>query len=71
MDIDEVILKLQEYKQKHGGKTEVRVAGGHEYWGTLYNKVDEFTLRFDEKTTLNPKIMEDKPAVVFCFGYDI
>ena len=59
MYIDEVIKKLEEYKKQHGN-TKVRVAGGHDYWGTIYNEVDEFTLRFEET-----------PSVVFCFGYDV
>jgi hypothetical protein len=32
----------------------VRVAGSIEYWNN-YNEVDDYTLRVDEKTTLNPK----------------
>ena len=70
MYIDEVIEKLEEYKTRHGN-TKVRVAGGHDYWGTLYNEVDDFTLRFEKKTTTNPKKFEETPAVVFCFGYDV
>jgi hypothetical protein len=70
MKIDDVILKLQEYKKEHGN-IEVRVAGSIEYWGTTYNEVDDYTLRVDEKTTLNPKKQEDTKSVVFCFGYDV
>ena len=70
MKIDEVIQKLEEFRQENGN-LEVRVAGGHEYWGTMYNEVDEFTLRVEEHTQLNPKKQEDTKAVVFCFGYDI
>jgi hypothetical protein len=70
MNIDEVINKLEEYKKEHGN-IEVRVAGGHEYWGTIYNQVDEYTLTIHEKTQLNPKRIEDTKAVVFCFGYDV
>jgi hypothetical protein len=33
--------------------------------GTTYNEVDDYTLRVDEKTTLNPK-KEDTKSVVFC-----
>lgn len=69
MTIDDVILKLEEYKKQHGNIT-VRVAGSIEYWGTVYNEVDEYTLRVDEKTSTNPKILEDTKAVVFCFGYN-
>jgi hypothetical protein len=70
MNIEEVINKLEEYKKEHGN-IEVRVAGGHEYWGTIYNEVDEYTLTIHEKTQLNPKRIEDTKAVVFCFGYDV
>lgn len=70
MNIEQVINKLEEYKKEHGN-IEVRVAGGHEYWGTIYNEVDEYTLTIHEKTQLNPKRLEDTKAVVFCFGYDI
>ena len=70
MNIEEVINKLEEYKKEHGN-IEVRVAGGHEYWGTIYNQVDEYTLTIHEKTQLNPKRIEDTKAVVFCFGYDV
>jgi hypothetical protein len=69
MYIDDVILKLQEYKKEHGN-IDVRVAGSVEYWGTTYNEVNEYTLRVVEKTSLNPKKLEDTKAVVFCFGYD-
>lgn len=69
MNIDEVINKLEQYKKEHGN-IEVRVAGSHEYWGTIYNEVDEYTLTIHEKTQLNPKRIEDTKAVVFCFGYD-
>lgn len=69
MNIDEVIKKLEEYK-KQNGNVDVRVAGSIEYWGTTYNEVDEYTLRFEERTQLNPKKFEETPAVVFCFGYD-
>ena len=69
MNIDEVILKLEEYKKQHGN-IKVRVAGSIEYWGTTYNEVGEYTLRVDEKTALNPKKFEETKAVVFCFGYD-
>lgn len=69
MKIDDVILKLEEYKRLHGN-VEVRVAHSHEYWGTVYNEVDECTLRFQEKTQLSPKKFEDTKAVVFCAGYD-
>lgn len=69
MKIDAVIEKLKEFK-KQNGNVEVRVAGSHEYWGTLYNEVNEYTLRFEEKTQLNPKKPENTKAVVFCFGYD-
>jgi len=69
MKIDEVIAKLESYKKQHGN-IDVRVAGTMEYWGTTYNKVDEYTLRVDEKTNLNPKKFEETKAVVFCFGYD-
>jgi hypothetical protein len=70
MNIEQVINKLEEYKKEHGN-IEVRVAGGHEYWGTIYNEVDEYTLTIHEKTQLNPKRIEDTKAVVFCFGYDV
>lgn len=70
MNIEEVINKLEQYKKEHGN-IEVRVAGGHEYWGTIYNQVDEYTLTIHEKTQLNPKRIEDTKAVVFCFGYDV
>lgn len=70
MNIEEVINKLEEYKKEHGN-IEARVAGGHEYWGTIYNEVDEYTLTIHEKTQLNPKRIEDTKAVVFCFGYDV
>lgn len=70
MNIEEVINKLEQYKKEHGN-IEVRVAGGHEYWGTIYNEVDEYTLTIHEKTQLNPKRIEDTKAVVFCFGYDV
>tara|TARA_R110000782_G_scaffold265343_1_gene359008 strand:+ start:398 stop:610 length:213 start_codon:yes stop_codon:yes gene_type:complete len=69
MNIEDVIKKLEEYKKQHGN-IKVRVAGGHEYWGTLYNDLDEHTLRVDDNTTDNPKKMENTKAVVFCFGYD-
>jgi hypothetical protein len=70
MNIEQVINKLEEYKKEHGN-IEVRVAGGHRYWGTIYNEVDEYTLTIHEKTQLNPKRSEDTKAVVFCFGYDV
>ncbi len=70
MKIEDVILKLEEYKKQHGN-IEVRVAGGHEYWGTVYNEVDQYTLTVHEKTQLSPKKIEDTKAVVFCFGYDV
>jgi hypothetical protein len=70
MNIEQVINKLEEYKKEHGN-IEVRVAGGDEYWGKIYNEVDEYTLTIHEKTQLNPKRIEDTKAVVFCFGYDI
>ena len=70
MYIDEVIKKLEEYKKQYGN-TKVRVVGSNDYWGKLYNEVDDFTLRFDEKTTTNPKKFEETSAVVFCFGYDM
>jgi hypothetical protein len=69
MKIDDVILKLQEYRKEHGN-IEVRVAGRVEYWGTTYNEVNEYTLSVRENTQLNPKKVEDTKAVVFCFGYD-
>lgn len=69
MNIDEVIDKLLEYKKQHGN-IKVRVAGGHEYWGTVYNEVDEYTLKVVENTQLSPKKQESTKAVVFCFGYD-
>lgn len=69
MKIDDVILKLQEYKKEHGN-IEVRVAGSVEYWGTTYNEVDEYTLSVRENTQLNPKKLENTKAVVFSFGYD-
>lgn len=70
MTIDDVILKLEEYKKQHGN-IEVRVAGGHEYWGTVYNEVDEYTLNVRENTQLNPKKIENTKAVVFCAGYNV
>lgn len=70
MKIDDVISKLEEYKKQHGN-IEVRVAGGHEYWGTVYNEVDEYTLKVHENTQLSPKKFEQTKAVVFCFGYDV
>ena len=70
MNIDKLIEKLQEYKEAHGN-IEVRVASGHEYWGTLYNEIDEHTMRVDENTSLNPKRIENTKAVVFCAGYDV
>ena len=69
MKIDDVILKLQEYKKEHGN-IEVRVAGSVEYWGTTYNEVNDYTLSVRENTQLNPKKLENTKAVVFCFGYD-
>jgi len=69
MKIDDVILKLQEYKKEHGN-IEVRVAGSIEYWGTTYNEVNDYTLSVRENTQLNPKKLENTKAVVFCFGYD-
>jgi hypothetical protein len=69
MNIEDVILKLEEYKKEHGN-IKVRVAGSIEYWGTTYNEVDEYTLTVRENTQLNPKKIEDTKAVVFCFGYD-
>lgn len=70
MKIDDVIQKLEEFKKQHGN-IEVRIAGGHEYWGTIYNEVSEHTLTFREKTQLSPKKFEETKAVVFCFGYDV
>lgn len=70
MDIEEVISKLDEFKKEHGN-IQVRVAGGHDYWGTVYNEVDEYTLVVKENTSLSPKRFEETKAVVFKFGYDI
>lgn len=70
MKIDDVIKKLEEYKKEHGN-IDVRVAGEHEYWGTVYNEVDKYTLKVHEKTQLNPKTIENIKAVVFCFGYNV
>ena len=69
MQIDDVIAKLQEFKAEHGN-IKVRIAGGHEYWGTLYNEVDNHTLSVREHTSESPKKFEDTKAVVFHFGYD-
>ncbi len=69
MNIDEVVKKLLEYKEKHGN-IKVRVAGSIDYWGTTYNEVNEYTLRHEESTSLNPKKLERTEAIVFCFGYD-
>ena len=68
MNIEEVIKELEEYKKEHGN-IEVRVASSDDYWGTVYTEVNEFTLRVDEKTQLNPKRVENKTAVVFCSSY--
>ena len=64
MKIDDVIAKLEEYKKQHGN-IEVRVAGSHEYWGTVYNEVDEYTLKVHENTQLSPKKFEQTKSVEF------
>ena len=68
MNIDQVIEKLEEFKKEHGN-IEVRVAESDDYWGTLYVEVDEYTLRVDQRTQLDPKNYEETKAVVFCSNY--
>ena len=70
MNIDDVITKLKEFKKEHGN-IKVRVAGSHDYWGTVYNEVDEYTLKVHERTQLSPKKFEETKAVTFCFGYNV
>ena len=69
MRIDDVIAQLELYKAQHGN-IKVRVAGNTEYWGTTYNEVNDYTLRFEKNTSLSPKKAEKTKAVVFCFGYN-
>ena len=65
MNIEELIEQLKEFKEIHGN-IQVRVASSHEYWGTLYEELNEHTIRVDERTSLNPKKFENTKAVVFC-----
>ena len=70
MNIDEVIEKLKEFQKEHGNIA-VRVGGNDEYWGTVYNDVDECTLTVHENTSTSPKKTEENKTVVFCFGYNV
>jgi hypothetical protein len=64
MKIDEVIIKLEEYKKQHGN-IEVRVGGYLKHWGMVYNEINENTLKIDEKTQLNIDKFEEIKSVVF------
>jgi hypothetical protein len=71
MDIDSVILKLQALRKEHGN-LKVCVASGDDYWGTIYNEVDNHLLRVDEHAQPEgPKSGKSEKAVVFNSDYSI
>ena len=64
MNIDEVIEKLKEFQNEHGNIA-VRVGGNDEYWGTVYNDVDECTLTVHETHQLHLKKQKKTKQLFF------
>jgi hypothetical protein len=65
MIISEVITHLEKLKAEHGD-IKVCVCSDHEYWGNLYNEVQEHNLGVTEHAQPEgPKSGKSEKAVVF------
>lgn len=70
MNIDDVIAKLQELKEQNGN-IKVCTASVNEYWGTVYNEVDEYLLSVHEHAQPEgPKSGLSEKCVVFSSSYN-
>lgn len=64
MNIDELITYLQDVKKLHGNIT-VCIGEYHEYWGSVYTKLDDSNIVIDENAQPNgPKSGNSEIALV-------
>ncbi len=64
MKITQLIEKLEQLKNEHGDLP-VYVVEEHEYWGDLYNKLDDYGVRVQDAVPINgPKRSEVEKALI-------
>lgn len=64
MIISELLTHLEVLKQLHGDIV-VTIGESHEYWGMVYQPVDEDNVRFHQHTQpKGPKSGESEPGII-------